>query len=216
MIDATEKGIIVMLATWLDHRKFPFQMPNAFIYGWECDYWAMTSDGETREFEIKISKADFLNDAKKKKHSSANGANYFYYVCPDDLIKPIEVDKRYGLIYVSSNRVQIIKKPRRLNDNKFGDWKMLANKMYWKWWSLWLQKYRDKEISRLEYLQGFSNESLFLEETIDNKIDLFDRNNKISLLENYSTFLAANGYMDEDWRSEPPYAIDEFLKLTQS
>lgn len=40
------------------------------------------------------------------------------------------------------------------------------------------------------------------------------RNEKIGLLENYSTFLAANGYMDEDWRSEPPYAIDEFLKLT--
>jgi hypothetical protein len=40
------------------------------------------------------------------------------------------------------------------------------------------------------------------------------RNDMIGLLENYSTFLAANGYMDEDWRSEPPFAIDEFLKLT--
>lgn len=37
---------------------------------------------------------------------------------------------------------------------------------------------------------------------------------KIDLLENFSTYLAANGYMDDDWRSEPPYAIDEFLKLT--
>lgn len=166
-MDATEKGIIVRLATTLDHRKFPFQMPNAFIYGWECDYWAMTSDGETREFEIKISRSDFKNDAKKEKHKSEIGANYFYYVCPDGLIKSDEIDKRYGLIYVSDERVLIIKKPRRLNNNKFGDWKMLANKMYWKWWSLWLQKYRDKEITRSEYLSGFNNESLFLEEQAD-------------------------------------------------
>lgn len=40
------------------------------------------------------------------------------------------------------------------------------------------------------------------------------RSEKIDLLENFSTFLAANGYMDEDWRSEPPFAIDEFLRLT--
>lgn len=42
------------------------------------------------------------------------------------------------------------------------------------------------------------------------------RSEKIDLLENFSTFLAANGYMDEDWRSEPPFAIDEFLRLTPS
>lgn len=50
---------------------------------------------------------------------------------------------------------------------------------------------------------------------IEQKERLSNRNAIIGLLENYSTFLAANGYMDEDWRSEPPYAIDEFLKLTE-
>lgn len=41
---------------------------------------------------------------------------------------------------------------------------------------------------------------------------LDERSEKIALLENFSTFLAANNYMDSDWRDEPPYAIDEFLK----
>jgi len=159
----TEKDIIVKLASSLDNRKFPFQVPNAFIYSWECDYWAMTSEGETREFEIKTSRSDYFNDAKKDKHKSETGANYFYYVCPKSLIKHEEVDKRYGLIYVSDSRVEIVKKPRRLNDNKFAQWKMLAHKMYWKWASLWLQKYRDKEISRSEYINGF-NEGLIIEE----------------------------------------------------
>lgn len=27
--------------------------------------------------------------------------------------------------------------------------------------------------------------------------------------------MAANGYMDDDWRTEPPFAIDRFLELTQ-
>lgn len=35
---------------------------------------------------------------------------------------------------------------------------------------------------------------------------------EIELLEAYSLFLEKNGYMDIDWRAEPPYAIDEFLK----
>lgn len=43
---------------------------------------------------------------------------------------------------------------------------------------------------------------------------IITKSEKIALLENYSTFLAANGYMDSDWREEPPYAIDEFMKLT--
>lgn len=38
------------------------------------------------------------------------------------------------------------------------------------------------------------------------------RTQAIDILENYSKFLEKNGYMDTDWNSEPPYAIDEFLK----
>ena len=38
------------------------------------------------------------------------------------------------------------------------------------------------------------------------------RSDKMILLEAYSLFLEKNGYLDIDWRSEEPFAIDEFMK----
>lgn len=35
---------------------------------------------------------------------------------------------------------------------------------------------------------------------------------KEDLLEKYSVWLTKHGYMDTDWKDEPPFAIDEFLK----
>lgn len=155
----TEEIIIEILARSVDERKFPYQLPNSFIYSWECDFWTMTQGGETREFEIKISRSDYLCDAKKMKHKDNNGANYFYYVCPEGLIKKDEIDKRYGLIYIKPlNQVEIVKKPRKLNNNVFKDWKMLANKMYWKWYHLWLEKRRSNQIDRKEWLTGMKME----------------------------------------------------------
>lgn len=155
----SEFDIIKILSVFIDRNKHPYQLPNSFIYGWECDYWTMTANGETREYEIKISRQDYLKDAEKEKHRNNNGANYFYYVCPEGLIKKDEVDKRYGLIYIMDGRwLSIVKKPKQLNKNVFLNWKMLANKMYGKWHSMWKQKYIDKEISRDEYWEGFNIE----------------------------------------------------------
>lgn len=152
-----ELFIIKKLAKSIDDRKYPFQMPNAFIYSWECDYWAMDSSGITREFEIKISRGDYFNDAKKDKHTLEKGANYFYYVCPKDLIKKEEVDQKYGLIYIwETGHVEIVKKPRMRHADKFDNWKMLANKMYWRFRQLWREKYIKKEITADEYFEGFN------------------------------------------------------------
>lgn len=160
----TEETIIKELSLWLDNRKYPFQIPRAFIYGWESDFWCMTKTGETREFEIKISRSDYAVDRKKEKHSdTTKGANYFYYVCPTGIIAKEDVQQKYGLIYVRDGRLEIIKKPMRLHSNIFEDWKMLANKMYWKWYSIWFAKYRADEITLDEYRAGFNIE---LEESV--------------------------------------------------
>jgi hypothetical protein len=161
----TEMDIVKILTNWVDYRKYPWQLATSFIYSWESDYWAMDEAGVTREFEIKISRADYLKDAKKDKHKECNGANYFYYVVPKDLIKPEEVDKKYGLIYIwEGGHVSIVKKPRQLNDNRFNNWKMLANKMYWKFRALWREKYLEKKITIEEYHAEF-NLQLSEEET---------------------------------------------------
>ena len=40
-------------------------------------------------------------------------------------------------------------------------------------------------------------------------------NEQIELLESYSKFLEEEGYMDADWYTEEPFAIDTFLALTR-
>jgi hypothetical protein len=153
----TEKSIVQELARWIDNREYPYQVPNAFIYGWESDYWALDVDGIAKEFEIKISRSDYFSDAKKEKHKSDNCANYFYYVCPKDLIKKEEVDKRYGLIYIwETGHLSVEKKPRRLHDHRFNNWQLLANKMYFRWRSIWCQKYLEKQITVSEFREGFN------------------------------------------------------------
>lgn len=154
-----EMFIIAALSKYTDQQKFPYQVANGYIYGWESDFWTMTVNGETREFEVKISRSDYFVDAKKDKHIKLDGANYFYYVCPEGLIKKSEVDPKYGLIYVrDTGRVDIIKKPRKLNDKVFDRWRMLCNKMYYKYQDLWRKKFIDKEITRDEYFAGFNIE----------------------------------------------------------
>ena len=152
----TEHYIICKLIHWIDRNKYPYQCLRAFIYGWECDYCCMDKYGITREFEIKISSWDYFADAKKEKHKK-EGDNYFYYVCPEGLIKKEEVDARYGLIYIKGDFIntEVVKKPRRLHENLFSDWQMLANKFHGKWWSLWLEKFKQQEITRDQYVEGY-------------------------------------------------------------
>ena len=145
------------LARYVDNHRFPFQMANTFIYAWECDYWAMDLHGITREFEIKISRSDFFADAKKSKHRlhGDHGANYFYYVVPQYLIQPGEVDKKYGLLYIDKTGcVDLIRRPIRLHDRVFDQWRHLATKLHFRYQSLWREKYIDGEITLDQYLEG--------------------------------------------------------------
>jgi len=150
----TETEIIKVLAKRTDSRLYPFRLTNAFVYAWECDYWTLDAHGNTREFEVKCSRSDFLIDSKKAKHSNTDGANYFYYVCPEGMIRGEEVKPGYGLIWVAENGMEIIKKPRRLNHNVFTNYKQLAEKYYWKWHGLWHEKYIAKEIDWATYKSG--------------------------------------------------------------
>lgn len=162
------------------YKDEPFHIINSFLYKWEVDFWTMTHDGVTREYEIKISRGDFFNDAKKPKHlnmqsaSPKDCAHYFYYVTPWELVKPSDVPKNYGLIYFKVTEAGIgyfnlVKKPRKLHKNPFSQWNMLAVKFFHRWQTLWLEKYKTKQITYGEYkkeqMLEFSAEEL---EIIDN------------------------------------------------
>jgi len=52
-------------------------------------------------FEVKVSRADFLQEVRKKEFlKSVPFADKFYYACPDGLIKPEEVPQGCGLYYI--------------------------------------------------------------------------------------------------------------------
>lgn len=68
------------------------------------DAWAMKiswANPLVIAYEIKISRADFLNDTKW--HNYLQYCNEFYFVCPYGMIEKRELPPNVGLIYVTKN-----------------------------------------------------------------------------------------------------------------
>ncbi|QWV06183.1 hypothetical protein KQ246_07200 [Pseudoalteromonas shioyasakiensis] len=53
--------------------------------------------------EVKVSRADFLADAKKahRNGETLGLGNWRYYMCPEGLIKPEDLPEKFGLLYVN-------------------------------------------------------------------------------------------------------------------
>lgn len=114
---------------FMSDSNIKFCAENLYIYEWESDLWIMTKSNVIYEFEIKISKADFKNDFKKKtkKHSILESKaddklkpTYFYYAVPENLINKIDVPEYAGLIYMLDvfPYFQIIKQAPKLTEKK--------------------------------------------------------------------------------------------------
>lgn len=107
------------LCRWLRYfcTSAEFIIPNAYLDDWfELDVLCLMKTGLVDEYEIKISRSDFLVDAKKKqkygrdagvlKHDLLRGDYHrhpirrFHYVCPEGLISVDEVPSFAGLIEV--------------------------------------------------------------------------------------------------------------------
>lgn len=99
----------------------------------EHDVLSLYKSGYIAEFEVKISRSDFLADAKKKKFkyygNSENTPNYLSYVCPKGLIKPQEVPEFAGLIYYENDQLTVIKKPKMMHKKKHLTEKILSKFM---------------------------------------------------------------------------------------
>lgn len=135
---------------------------NLYVFGWESDYAALTQAGYWYEVEVKISRADFLADRKKKveKHnelSSSSGValpNYFAYCVPTGLIDSIEVPEYAGLYYVNSQkRLTCVKLPPLLHKEKIKAERLnLADKFYYNYKNL--LEYRLAQRQRENELRG--------------------------------------------------------------
>jgi glycyl-tRNA synthetase alpha subunit len=128
-------------------------IPNvdwSWLY-WEADLISITQALYMYEYEIKISKADFQNDFKKRKHRSLRGGhnnnripNYFSYVAPIKAV-PLCIPDYAGLIeveqvgkYDHNIRFIQVKKPSQIHKTKQsyeGIISMLRTIMF-KYWNL--------------------------------------------------------------------------------
>lgn len=104
----------------------------------------ITRNDELIECEIKASKFDYLNDFRKQeKHDALESLkdlsiipNYFFYVCPADLIHPGDIPDYAGLLYIMERGgrkyVKEILKAPKLHTLKVPDekWRELAIKLY--------------------------------------------------------------------------------------
>lgn len=116
-----------------------------FSYGgtYEMDIASLSKSGMLYEFEVKISRSDFLADKKKGRgrqvtklewYAMANvdweaRPNFFTYVCPDGLIKEHEVPGYAGLYYYSDGKLVVVKSAKKIHKNKHDKEKVLSKMM---------------------------------------------------------------------------------------
>lgn len=104
-------------------RNFACRNVKYFYSDWECDALSLNKSGYLTEYEVKISRSDFFADFKKHRHQffemeiESHTPNYFYYACPPELIKPIELPTYAGLVYVNGE-IEVIKKAPLLHRQK--------------------------------------------------------------------------------------------------
>lgn len=126
------KEIQDVLMLYMDSK--PIQITNYSGLGHEADVLMVTKARMVYEYEVKTSRADFKKDfSKVQKHKiyssdrpylvRARGypmkPNHFYYVCAEGLIKPSEIPKYAGLIYITTEGfVHYIKKAPKLHSYK--------------------------------------------------------------------------------------------------
>lgn len=140
MKDHSEATIIKALRSYFQNG-YNYRIENAFIFSWECDFFCTNRDHYSFEFEVKISRSDFKNDLKKKKHEYLNSGihplkaylpNRFYYAVPKGLVSVSEVPSYAGLIYVDGF-VSIEKRAPFIHKNKHDYRRILCDKFYHRW-----------------------------------------------------------------------------------
>lgn len=95
-------------------QNFDHKLKNAYVFEWESDFFCISTSGYVYEVEIKVSKADFNADFKKRlaykdnplKHDwlvdelKVLRPNKFFFACPEGLINKSDIPDKYGLIWI--------------------------------------------------------------------------------------------------------------------
>lgn len=124
-----------------------FTVPNVYFFGdknkTESDIIAVTKSGYLVEYEVKISRPDFLADRKKTKWKFYKfhydkAPKFFYYILPKGTAEVSEVPDFAGLIEFTESLTGLafftVKKPSQLNKLKATEEQKysLLKKLYYK------------------------------------------------------------------------------------
>lgn len=97
-------AILVARATaWLRRNGFKVALPELYTAVGEIpDAWGLDSGGTSCIVEVKVSRSDFMRDAKKwhRRNAWAGMGNVRYYMAPAGIIKSDEIPKGWGLLAV--------------------------------------------------------------------------------------------------------------------
>lgn len=130
------RGLCLLAAKWLRRSEWgrpscPFvavelvtatpEIPD--VFGW--NYWA------TVLIEVKVSRLDFLADAKKPfRQNPEEGVGAFrYYCCPSGMIREDEVPANWGLLWQDGAKIVVAKAAERQAPNAQAEISLLASIM---------------------------------------------------------------------------------------
>lgn len=117
--------IINVASKWLKKHKENIIIPNCSIVA--KDLTTATSSGEIADvlgwcswasvlIEVKTSRSDFLRDKKKpfRTFLELGMGDFKYYLCPDNLIKEMDLPDKWGLLYINEKKqIRIVKKAEK-------------------------------------------------------------------------------------------------------
>lgn len=93
------------------------------VFGW--NYWA------TVLIEVKVSRSDFLADAKKqfRQHPEEGVGAFRYYCSPEGLIKETDLPTNWGLLWDIEGKIELIKEAKRQQSSAQAEITILSSVM---------------------------------------------------------------------------------------
>jgi hypothetical protein len=152
----SEKIIQQALFKFYNRLNHKLIVPNIYLHYSEADLITVQASGYVNEIEIKLTKADFKRDFKKKKHRYMHEAknhvnlnyprlhtpNYFWFCIPKTLLPKIDCDipDDYGMILMDENGIypEIYKRAKIMHRQKVTDKQVrqIARSLMFKMWSV--------------------------------------------------------------------------------
>jgi hypothetical protein len=148
----SEKIIQRSLFKFYNRLNHKLIVPNIYLHYSEADLITVQTSGYVNEIEIKLTKADFKRDFKKRKHqymlesmkpgSRLHTPNYFWFCIPKTLLPKIDCDipDNYGMILMDENGIypEIYKRAKIMHRQKVTDKQVrqIARSLMFKMWSV--------------------------------------------------------------------------------